>query len=77
MSKAASNIRFQIRETPTSELIRGTFKSTKILSLTVITSDDMDVIILVLMILNDMIMLMTGRVYNVRIAQCTMRTLSS
>ena len=28
MSKAASSIRFQIRETPTSELIRGTFKST-------------------------------------------------
>ena len=40
-----------------------------ILSLKVITSDDMDVIILVLMILNDIIMLMTlsltGRVYNV------------
>ena len=28
MSKAASSIRFQIRETPTSELIRGTLSIT-------------------------------------------------
>ena len=53
LSKAASSIRFQIRETPTSELIRGTFESTS--DDDVITIGD-DVIMLVSMIFNDLIL---------------------
>ena len=59
LSKAASSIRFQIRETPTSELILGTFESTS--DDDVITIGD-NVIMFVSVIFHDQIMLIRASV---------------